>query len=103
MQEIETLSKLNITSEDCELGMIVVNPQNLTERWQGSEAAEKIIELLPNGEVFIKAYRSIPYLKSLGDKTYLKIRDNRYQWFGSRGKTYYSSYNFNCNNNSCAK
>ncbi len=49
MQETGILHQLNITPKDCELGMILVNPNNLDQCWQGSEAAEKIIELLPNG------------------------------------------------------
>lgn len=57
------------------------------------------MELLPNGQLFINTYRAIPGLKWLGDNSYLQIRDNRYKWFGSREKTYYPPYNFNCKNN----
>jgi predicted DCC family thiol-disulfide oxidoreductase YuxK len=99
MQNKEILQQLNITPQDCELGMILVNPNKLDQRWQGSEAAEKIIELLPNGQLFINTYRRIPGLKWLGDKSYLQIRDNRYQWFGSRQKTYCSPYSVNCDHN----
>ncbi|WP_017293946.1 thiol-disulfide oxidoreductase DCC family protein [Geminocystis herdmanii] len=99
MQNIEILQQLNVTSLDCELGMILIDSENLNQRWQGSFAAEKIIELLPNGQFFINAYRAIPSLKWLGDKSYLQIRDNRYQWFGSRENTYYSTYDFSCKNN----
>ncbi|MGI0480160.1 thiol-disulfide oxidoreductase DCC family protein [Geminocystis sp. CENA526] len=99
MQNTEVLEQLNITFKDCELGMILIDSKNLNQRWQGSLAAEKILELLPNGELFINAYRAIPGLKWLGDNSYLQIRDNRYQWFGSREKTYYSDYSFNCENN----
>ena len=82
MQEEETLLGLNVTPEDCELGMMVIDRHDLTARWQGSDAGEKIIELLPNGQLFINTYRAIPNLKSLGDKIYTQVRDNRYQWFG---------------------
>lgn len=99
MQNKEILSQLNLTSLDCELGMILIDSDNLNQRWQGSLAAEKIIELLPNGEFLINVYRSIPSLKWLGDQSYLQIRDNRYQWFGSRKNTYYSTYDFSCQNN----
>lgn len=99
MQNREILQQLKVTSLDCELGMILIDNENLHQRWQGSIAAEKIIELLPNGEFFINAYRAIPSLKWLGDKSYLQIRDNRYQWFGSRDNTYYSSYDLSCKNN----
>lgn len=100
MQETNTLQQLNITPEDCKLGMIVINQHNLTERWQGNNAVEKIIELLPNSKLFMTAYNAIPGLKWLGEKTYLQIRDHRYQWFGNRKKTYYSSYNIGCGKNS---
>jgi predicted DCC family thiol-disulfide oxidoreductase YuxK len=92
MQETEILEQLNVSSVDCELGMMLINSNNLNERWQGSLAAEKIMELLPNGQLFINTYRAIPGLKWLGDNSYLQIRDNRYQWFGSREKPYYSTY-----------
>lgn len=100
MQNKEVLEQFNITPADCELGMILIDSDNLNQRWQGSLAAEKIIELLPNGDLLMNIYRGIPNLKWLGDKSYLKIRDNRYQWFGSREKTYYSSYGLSCTNNS---
>ncbi len=99
MQNSDVLAQLNITADDCELGMILIDSDNLNQRWQGSSAAEKIIELLPNGSLFVNAYRAIPGLKWLGDHSYLQVRDNRYQWFGSRNETYYSPYNLNCNNN----
>lgn len=99
MQNTEVLAQFKVTSDDCELGMILINSNNLSERWQGSLAAEKIMELLPNGQLFITAYRAIPSLKWLGDNSYLQIRDNRYQWFGSREKTYYSTYGLSCKNN----
>ncbi|BAQ66670.1 thiol-disulfide oxidoreductase DCC family protein [Geminocystis sp. NIES-3709] len=100
MQETKVLEQLNITTEDCQLGMIVINQDNLSERWQGDKAAEKIIELLPNGQIFITAYRGIPGLGWLGENSYLQVRDNRYKWFGYRKQTYYSSYGFGCQNNS---
>ncbi len=100
MQDTDNLQRFNVSSEDCELGMILMNSDNLAQRWQGSSAAEKIVELLPNGELFINAYRAIPGLKWLGDKTYLQVRDNRYRWFGSREKTYYSEFNFSCQKDS---
>lgn len=92
MQNQEVLRQLNITPKDCQLGMILINTKNQNERWQGSEAAEKIIELLPNGQLFVNTYKLIPGLKWLGDISYEKIRDNRYQWFGCRDKTYYSNF-----------
>lgn len=96
MQETITLQQLGITPEECQLGVILINSTNLNERWQGSEALEKIIQLLPNGQVLITAYHQIPGLKKLGDNTYLQVRDHRYQWFGGRADPYYSSYTFTC-------
>jgi len=98
MQNTESLRQLNITPQDCELGMILVDDSDIEERWQGSEAAERIVELLPNGSLLINAYRAMPGLKWLGDKSYLQIRDNRYQWFGKTDNTYHSI--FSCQNNS---
>lgn len=70
------------------------------QRWQGSNAAEEIVRLLPRRQAFIIAYRSLPGLKTLGDCSYEQIREHRYQWFGKRKETYYSP--FGCYNNSCS-
>ena len=48
------------------------------------------------GGAFIAAYRALPGVKWMGDRTYEQIRDNRYQWFGKRDSTYHSSYPFGC-------
>jgi predicted DCC family thiol-disulfide oxidoreductase YuxK len=92
MQETETLAQWGITPEDCEMGMILLNLENPQQRWQGSEAAEEIARLLPAGTLAIQAYRAIPGLKGLGDRTYIQVRDNRYAWFGRRSQTYSSQY-----------
>ncbi|MGF1590247.1 MAG: thiol-disulfide oxidoreductase DCC family protein [Pleurocapsa sp.] len=84
MQDEATLANYGIASTDCEAGMILIDPNQPAKRWQGSEAAEEIARLLPLGEAFIAAYRAIPGMKWLGDRTYEQIRDNRYQWFGER-------------------
>ncbi len=99
MQDQATLQQLNITPEDCEMGMILIDSNNTKERWQGSDAAEAIVNLLPLGQAFILAYRSLPGMKWLGDKTYEQVRDNRYNWFGKRDKTYQSPYPFGCHEN----
>lgn len=95
MQDEANLQRFNITSEDCQMGMILIDGNNSDRRWQGSEAAEEIIALLPMGNAFINAYRLLPGIKGLGDRTYEQIRDNRYSWFGKRN-TYYSAYPFGC-------
>jgi predicted DCC family thiol-disulfide oxidoreductase YuxK len=35
-------------------------------------------------------------MKAFGDKSYEKIRDRRYDWFGKREATYQSVYPFGC-------
>ena len=87
MQDEATLAKFGITPTDCEAGMILIDSNQPDRRWQGSAAAEEIASLLPMGNVFIQAYRAIPGMKWLGDRSYEQIRDHRYQWFGEREDT----------------
>jgi predicted DCC family thiol-disulfide oxidoreductase YuxK len=96
MQDLETLQSFNITAQDCEMGMILVENQNPTNCWQGSEAAEEIGRLLPLGKVFISAYRALPGVKWIGDRAYAQIRDNRYALFGKRSSTYHSAHPIGC-------
>ncbi len=96
MQNEATLAKFGITSEDCKMGMILIDANQLDRRWQGSNAAEEIANLLPSGNIFISVYRALPGIKSIGDKAYEQIRDNRYDWFGKRKTTYNSTYPFGC-------
>lgn len=97
MQAEETLKQWGITSDDCELGMILIDADAPERRWQGSAAAEEIGRLLPLGEVFVTAYQSLPGLKWAGDRVYEQIRDNRYSWFGKRSSTYQTAYAAPCN------
>lgn len=92
MQDQQALEKWQIQPSDCQVGMFLVQDSQPQKRWQGSEAAEEIARLLPAGEVFISAYRSLPGLKDLGDRCYAQVRDNRYSWFGKRSETYQSAY-----------
>ena len=87
MQNVPKLAEFGITPEDCQAGMILIDASQPEKRWQGSEAAEKIASLLPMGELFVNAYRAIPGMKWLGDRSYEQIRDNRYEWFGEREET----------------
>jgi len=96
MQEEETLKRWDITPEDCELGMVLVDADAPDRRWQGSAAAEEIGRLLPMGDVFVLAYRSLPGLKWMGDRAYEQIRDNRYTLFGKRSSTYKTAYPADC-------
>ena len=84
MQDEVALADYGITTADCGAGMILIDADRPNRRWQGSEAAEEIARLLPLGEPFIAAYRAIPGIKWLGDRSYEQIRDNRYEWFGER-------------------
>ncbi|MBD1891211.1 DCC1-like thiol-disulfide oxidoreductase family protein [Coleofasciculus sp. FACHB-SPT9] len=92
MQAPEALKHFGITSQDCEMGMILIDADTPERRWQGSDAAEEIGRLLPMGSLFVDAYRALPGVKWMGDRTYEQIRDNRYTIFGKRSSTYQSSY-----------
>ncbi|MEM1395043.1 MAG: DCC1-like thiol-disulfide oxidoreductase family protein [Cyanobacteria bacterium P01_H01_bin.150] len=96
MQDLETLNQFSVTAEDCEMGMILINTKTPECRWQGSDAAEEIGRLLPAGDVFVTAYRSLPGAKWMGDRFYEQIRDNRYTIFGKRSTTYHSPYPVGC-------
>jgi predicted DCC family thiol-disulfide oxidoreductase YuxK len=89
MQDPTTLATLNITPQDCELGMILVDAAQLQRRWQGSDAAEEIGRLLPTGQAFVAAYRAMPGMKWMGDRLYAQVRDHRYTLFGRRDRTYW--------------
>ena len=84
MQDEASLATYGISPQDCAAGMILIDQDQPNRRWQGSEAAEEIARLLPLGEPFIAAYRAIPGMKWLGDRSYEQIRDHRYEWFGER-------------------
>lgn len=86
------LEELGITPGDCELGMILINADDPTQRWQGSDAAEEIGRILPGGQVLVDAYRAVPGMKWAGDRIYEQVRDHRYSLFGQRPETYRSAY-----------
>lgn len=96
MQDLKTLSQFGITSQDCEMGMILIDANAPERRWQGSEAAEEIGHLLPAGDAFVAAYRALPGVKWVGDRIYEQVRDNRYTIFGKRGTIYQSGYPIGC-------
>lgn len=97
MQETQTLQQWGITPQDCELGIILIDAQSPERRWQGSAAAEEIGRLLPLGDLFVTAYRSLPGVKWVGDRIYEQVRDNRYSLFGKRSSTYQTAYSVDCN------
>ncbi|MEL6816773.1 MAG: DCC1-like thiol-disulfide oxidoreductase family protein [Cyanobacteria bacterium J06598_3] len=96
MQDEFVLAQFSVTAEDCELGMILIaldsEGKATEQRWQGSDAAEEIGDLLPMGGAFVQAYRAMPGFKPTGDKAYEFIRDNRYRLFGKRKQTYQPAY-----------
>lgn len=92
MDDTATLQAWNITPQDCELGMIVLERDRPERRWQGSDAAEEIARLLPLGRSLVDVYRKVPGVKQLGDRAYEQIRDNRYRWFGRRSRGHQSVY-----------
>ncbi len=96
MQDQQTLKQWGITPQDCELGMILIDADKPECRWQGSAAAEEIGQLLPLGNVFVTAYRSLPGLKWMGDRVYEQVRDNRYSLFGKRSSVYQTPYSADC-------
>lgn len=104
MQDESTLRQLGVTAEECELGMLLIDldasGNSSQGRWQGSDAAEEIGRLLPMGGAFVQVYRAMPGLKPSGDQAYTFIRDNRYDLFGQRSKTYLPTYP-TCADGSC--
>lgn len=100
MQDAEILGEFNVTATDCELGMLLIDETDPTERWQGSDAAEEIGARLPAGVLFVTAYRSLPGIKRMGDRLYVFVRDNRYKLFGRRPSTYASKYRV-CKSDRC--
>lgn len=94
MQDSQALATWNITTADCDLGMILLDENHPEQRWQGSAAVEEVARILPAGAAVIAAYRSIPGLKWAGDKGYEQVRDHRYDWFGKRQEIYQSNYPF---------
>ncbi|MBE9222189.1 DUF393 domain-containing protein [Cyanobacterium stanieri LEGE 03274] len=91
MQDEQVLQSVQVNSCDCEKGMILIDTQN-NQRWQGSDAAEEIAQILPYGAWFVNIYQGLPLAKGMGDRLYAMIRDNRYQLFGKRLETYRSQH-----------
>ncbi len=92
MQDDEGLDPLGVTPQACQLGMILIDADHPEQRWQGSDAAEKIGQVLPLSQPLVAAYLAVPGLKPMGDRFYEQVRDNRYQIFGKRSQVYQSAY-----------
>jgi predicted DCC family thiol-disulfide oxidoreductase YuxK len=100
MQNQPGLAQYGITPTDCEAGMILLDQDDPTRRWQGSNAAEEIGRLLPVVQGLVEAYRALPGTKATGDLVYTYIRDNRYSLFGQRQEPYQSVYPL-CQDQAC--
>ena len=96
MQDEQALKNFGITPQDCEMGMILIDASSPQRRWQGSDAAAEIGNLLPGANVLVSAYRAMPGMKWMGDRVYEQVRDNRYSWFGKRSSTYKPAYPVGC-------
>ncbi len=92
MQDEQALSQFEITAQDCEQGMMLLDADDPQRRWQGTAAAEEIGNLLPVANLLVAAYRGVPGLKWSGDRIYAQVRDNRYTLFGKRDRIYQSQY-----------
>lgn len=101
MQSADVLAQWGIAPADCEQGMILLDQNNPDCRWQGSDAAEEVGRLLPVAAGLVQAYRSLPGMKSMGDRFYAYIRDNRYTLFGERDRTHESIFPV-CQNDRCS-
>jgi predicted DCC family thiol-disulfide oxidoreductase YuxK len=101
MQNQQILDDYGISSQDCQMGMLLIDQTHPEQRWQGSDAAEEIGRLLPTGQGFVAAYRMLPGMKWMGDRFYEQIRDNRYALFGKRNETYQSGYPI-CDSGNCS-
>jgi predicted DCC family thiol-disulfide oxidoreductase YuxK len=96
MQDNSMISRFGITLADCQWGVILLDSHDWGKRWQGTAAIEEIVRLLPLGESFVAAYRIIPGLKWIGDRSYEQIRDHRYDWFGQRTMPHNTPYPVGC-------
>ena len=91
LQDGVALARYGLTPADGQAGMIVLNQADPSQRWQGSEAAEVIVQILPLADSLVKGYRG-SWLKPLGDQIYAYVRDHRYALFGQRQTLYRSAY-----------
>ncbi|MFM7221054.1 MAG: thiol-disulfide oxidoreductase DCC family protein [Nodosilinea sp.] len=91
MQDRVALARYGLTPVDGQAGMIVINQSDPSQRWQGSDAAEVIVQLLPLAAGLVKGYQ-LSWLKPLGDQFYAYVRDHRYALFGQRQILYRSTY-----------
>jgi len=99
MQDRVALARYGLTPADGQAGMIVLNQSDPSQRWQGSDAAEVIVQLLPLAASLVKGYQA-SWLKPLGDQFYAYLRDRRYALFGQRQSLYRSAYPV-CENGQC--
>lgn len=92
MQDEAALATFGLTPADGDAGMIMIDLNQPTRRWHGSDAAEEIGRQLPLVQGLVAAYRTLPGAKPAGDRVYAYIRDHRYQLFGERSQRYQPVY-----------
>ncbi len=72
----EILRELGLTVEECkQKGLILINTNEPSKRWFGSEAIEKVVNVLPMGSFLIATYRAMPGAKPIGDHVYVTLKD----------------------------
>lgn len=100
MQDPRVLSQFGITAADSQKGVILIDADKPEQRWQGTDAAEEIGQLLPAGDLVVSTYRALPGLKWAGDRIYEQVRDHRYALFGKRDRLYEPLYPV-CSSDNC--
>ncbi|MDY7023399.1 MAG: DCC1-like thiol-disulfide oxidoreductase family protein [Cyanobacteriota bacterium] len=76
LENQERLAEFGLTLEECkQKGLILINTNNLSQRWYGSEAIEEVVNVLPMGQLLIATYRAMPGAKPIGDRVYVTLKD----------------------------
>ena len=76
LEDRERLRDFGLTVEECQQkGLILINVNEPSQRWYGSEAVEEIVNVLPMGHLLIATYRAMPGAKPLGDSVYAALKD----------------------------
>jgi predicted DCC family thiol-disulfide oxidoreductase YuxK len=103
MQNAEILARFQLAIADMVLGVMLIDLNCPSIRWQGSSAIEEIAKLLPNAAPFVHLYLQIKPIKWLGDRTYEQIRNHRYALFGKRSHTFVSEFAPICAGDRCQR
>jgi Protein of unknown function, DUF393. len=101
--ECGDLARFQLAIADMVLGVMLIDLNCPSIRWQGSSAIEEIAKLLPNAAPFVHLYLQIKPIKWLGDRTYEQIRNHRYALFGKRSHTFVSEFAPICAGDRCQR